>query len=183
MLDKATSDPFAGWRSLALSSLKVNYDEKGTDVDAARDVLELLWPRAARRAGAAEPEGRRREGNRPAQSLTRDASKSEPVPLSPGVTPPAAAAAAGAAPAAAAATVIVKAAPPPQNPVRMHFGELVLQNGRVTYTDNFIKPNYTANLVAIKGTVGAFGTDSTTSRRSTSPRTWRATGRSRSGAR
>ena len=40
---------------------------------------------------------------------------------------------------------------------------MLLQNGRVTYTDNFIKPNYTANLVAIKGTVGAFGTDSTTS--------------------
>ncbi|MEC4600239.1 DUF748 domain-containing protein, partial [Burkholderia vietnamiensis] len=75
----------------------------------------------------------------------------------------AAAARQASAPSAAAATVIVKAAPPPQNPVRMHFGELVLQNGRVTYTDNFIKPNYTANLVAIKGTVGAFGTDSTTS--------------------
>ena len=86
------------------------------------------------------------------------------------MTPPAAAQAASAAaaqqasvPAAASATVVVKAAPPPQNPVRMHFGELLLQNGRVTYTDNFIKPNYTANLVAIKGTVGAFGTDSTTS--------------------
>ena len=135
----------------------------------ARDVLELLRPRAARRAGAFEPEGRGREGNG-AQSLTRDASKGEPVPLSPGMTPPAAAQAASAAaaqqasvPAAASATVVVKAAPPPQNPVRMHFGELLLQNGRVTYTDNFIKPNYTANLVAIKGTVGAFGTDSTTS--------------------
>ncbi|EGD04843.1 hypothetical protein B1M_09417, partial [Burkholderia sp. TJI49] len=75
----------------------------------------------------------------------------------------AAAAQQASAPAAASATVIVKAAPPPKNPVRMHFGQLVLQNGRVTYTDNFIKPNYTANLVAIKGTVGAFGTDSTTS--------------------
>jgi hypothetical protein len=38
----------------------------------------------------------------------------------------------------------------------------VLQGGRVTYTDNFIKPNYTANLVAITGTIGAFGTHSTT---------------------
>jgi hypothetical protein len=44
--------------------------------------------------------------------------------------------------------------------VRLHFGQFVLQNGRVTYTDNFIKPNYTANLIAIQGTVGAFGTDS-----------------------
>jgi hypothetical protein len=38
----------------------------------------------------------------------------------------------------------------------------VLQNGRVTYTDNFIKPNFTANLVSITGTIGAFGTHSTT---------------------
>ncbi len=38
----------------------------------------------------------------------------------------------------------------------------MLQNGRVTYTDNFTKPNYTANLVAINGTIGAFGTHSTT---------------------
>ncbi len=33
----------------------------------------------------------------------------------------------------------------------------------MTYTDNFIKPNFTANLVAIQGTVGAFGTQSTAS--------------------
>ncbi|ABO56648.1 DUF748 domain-containing protein [Burkholderia vietnamiensis] len=171
MLDKATSDPFAGWRSLALSSLKVNYDEKGTDVDAARVTFSNFYGRVLLDAqGRLNLKDVVAKETGPAQSLTRDASKSEPVPLSPGVTPPAAAQAASAAaarqasaPSAAAATVIVKAAPPPQNPVRMHFGELVLQNGRVTYTDNFIKPNYTANLVAIKGTVGAFGTDSTTS--------------------
>ncbi|MBN3836033.1 DUF748 domain-containing protein [Burkholderia sp. Ac-20344] len=155
MLDKATSDPFAGWRSLALSNLKVNYDEKGTDVDAARVTFSNFYGRVL-----LDTQGRLNlkdvvaKETGPAQSLTRDASKGEPVPLSPQ---------AASAPAAASATVVVKAAPPPQNPVRMHFGELLLQNGRVTYTDNFIKPNYTANLVAIKGTVGAFGTDSTTS--------------------
>ncbi len=47
-------------------------------------------------------------------------------------------------------------------PLNMRFGELVLQNGRVTYMDNFIKPNYTANLVAINGTISAFGTQSKT---------------------
>jgi hypothetical protein len=45
----------------------------------------------------------------------------------------------------------------------LHFGQLVLRQGRVTYTDNFIKPNFTANLVGIQGTIGAFGTQSTTS--------------------
>ncbi|KWA15104.1 AsmA family protein [Burkholderia territorii] len=171
MLDKATSDPFAGWRSLALSNLKVNYDEKGTDVDAARVTFSNFYGRVLLDAqGRLNLKDVVAKETGPAQSLTRDASKTEPVPLSPGVTPPAAAQAASAAaaqqasaPAAASATVVVKAAPQPQNPVRMHFGQLMLQNGRVTYTDNFIKPNYTANLVAIKGTVGAFGTDSTTS--------------------
>ncbi|MDN8008916.1 DUF748 domain-containing protein [Burkholderia multivorans] len=171
MLDKATSDPFAGWRSLALTNLKANYDDKGTDVDAARVTFSNFYGRVLLDAqGRLNLNDIVAKETGPAQSLTRDASKSEPVPLSPGVTPPAAAQAASAAaaqqasaPAAASATVVVKAAPTPQRPVRMHFGELVLQNGRVTYTDNFIKPNYTANLVAIKGTVGAFGTDSTTS--------------------
>ncbi|EMH3377814.1 DUF748 domain-containing protein, partial [Burkholderia multivorans] len=171
MLDKATSDPFAGWRSLALTNLKANYDDKGTDVDAARVTFSNFYGRVLLDAqGRLNLNDIVAKETGPAQSLTRDASKSEPVPLSAGVTPPAAAQAASAAaaqqasaPAAASATVVVKAAPAPQRPVRMHFGELVLQNGRVTYTDNFIKPNYTANLVAIKGTVGAFGTDSTTS--------------------
>ncbi|MDN8080671.1 DUF748 domain-containing protein [Burkholderia multivorans] len=171
MLDKATSDPFTGWRSLALTNLKANYDDKGTDVDAARVTFSNFYGRVLLDAqGRLNLNDIVAKETGPAQSLTRDASKSEPVPLSPGVTPPAAAQAASAAaaqqasaPAAASATVVVKAAPAPQRPVRMHFGELVLQNGRVTYTDNFIKPNYTANLVAIKGTVGAFGTDSTTS--------------------
>ncbi|KWN16556.1 DUF748 domain-containing protein [Burkholderia ubonensis] len=162
MLDKATSDPFAGWRSLALSNLKATYDEKGTDVDAARVTFSNFYGRVLLDAqGRLNLKDIVAKESGPAQSLTRDTSKGE--------TAPAAASAAVAqqasAPAAASAsaTTVVKAAPPPQNPVRVHFGEFVLQNGRVNYTDNFIKPNYTANLVAIKGTIGAFGTDSTTS--------------------
>ncbi|NTY37918.1 DUF748 domain-containing protein [Burkholderia diffusa] len=161
MLDKATSDPFAGWRSLALSNLKANYDEKGTDVDAARVTFSHFYGRVLLDAqGRLNLKDVVAKETGPAQSLTRDASKGEPVPLSPqAASTPAVAQAAS----AASAPAVVKAAQPPQNPVRMHFGQLVLQDGRVTYTDNFIKPNYTANLIAIKGTVGAFGTDSTTS--------------------
>ncbi|VWD56919.1 exported protein [Burkholderia lata] len=164
MLDKATSDPFAGWRSLALTNLKANYDEKGTDVDATRVTFSNFYGRVLLDAqGRLNLKDVVAKESGPAQSLTRDASKGEPVPLSPQAASAPAVAQQASAPAAASATVVVKAATPPQNPVRMHFGELLLQNGRVTYTDNFIKPNYTANLVAIKGTVGAFGTDSTTS--------------------
>ncbi|WP_431824041.1 DUF748 domain-containing protein [Burkholderia sp. F1] len=161
MLDKVTSGPFAGWGSLALSNLKATYDEKGTDIDAARVTFSNFYGRVL-----LDSQGRLNlkdivaKETGPAHSLTRDTNKGEPVPLSPqGASAPAAAVQQASAPAPA----IVKAAQPPQSPVRLHFGEFVLQNGRVSYTDNFIKPNYTANLVAIKGTVGAFGTDSTTS--------------------
>lgn len=162
MLDKATSDPFAGWRSLALTGLKASYDEHGTDVDAARVTFSKFYGRVLLDAqGRLNLKDVVAQESGPAQSLTRDAGKGEPVPLSPqGASAPAVA---QAAPAPASAPAVVKAATPPAQPVRMHFGQLVLQNGRVNYTDNFIKPNYTANLVAIKGTVGAFGTESTTS--------------------
>ncbi|OAJ53840.1 AsmA family protein [Paraburkholderia ginsengiterrae] len=160
MLDKATSDPFAGWGSLALSNLKATYDEQGTVVDAGRVTFTKFYGRVL-----LDAQGKlnlkdvvAHESGAP-QSLTRDKSGAEPVPL----TPQAASAVAAAPVAPASATpATVTAATPPQSPVKMHFGQLVLQQGRVTYTDNFIKPNYTADLVSIQGTVGAFGTQSTT---------------------
>jgi len=197
MLDKATSDSFAGWGSLALTNLKATYDEHGTDVDAGRVTFSNFYGRVL-----LDPQGKlnltdvvAQQTGAP-QSLTRSKSKTEPVPLTPGTagaeSEPAAPATAGVAavvpastPAIASATVpastaaprsaattnsasatgarAVTAATPPSSPVKLHFGQLVLQQGRVTYTDNFIKPNFTANLVGIQGTIGAFGTQSTTS--------------------
>ncbi|RAR51189.1 uncharacterized protein DUF748 [Paraburkholderia unamae] len=167
MLDKATSGPFAGWRSLALTNLKANYDDaRGTDVDASRVTFTGFYGRVLLDAqGKLNLKDVVAHQTGAAQSLTQDANAGkdggrEPVPL----TPQAASAPVqtASAPAAASAPPTVQAAQPPKNPVRMHFGELVLQDGRVNYTDNFIKPNYTADLVQIHGTVGAFGTESTT---------------------
>ncbi|MEW9582648.1 DUF748 domain-containing protein [Paraburkholderia sp. DGU8] len=165
MLDKATSDRFAGWGSLALSNLKADYDEHGTAVDAGRVTLSKFYGRVLLDAkGKLNLNDVVAHESGAAQSLTRDKSGAEPVSLTP---PAASTVAAASAPAQAssatpAAPVSVTAATPPQSPVKLHFGQLVLQQGRVTYTDNFVKPNFTANLVGIQGTVGAFGTQSTT---------------------
>ncbi|ASW02166.1 DUF748 domain-containing protein [Paraburkholderia aromaticivorans] len=160
MLDKVTSDPFAGWGSLALSNLNAGYDEHGTVVDAGRVTFTKFYGRVLLDAqGKLNLKDVVAHETGAAQSLTRDKSGAEPVPLTP---QPASTAAAAPAP-AASAPATVTAATPPQSPVKLHFGQLVLQQGRVTYTDNFIKPNFTANLVGIQGTVGAFGTQSTTS--------------------
>ncbi|MDE1182017.1 DUF748 domain-containing protein [Paraburkholderia sp.] len=164
MIDKATSDPFAGWSSLALSGLKASYDERGgTDVDASRVTFTKFYGRVLLNAqGKLNLTDVVAHQSGEAKSLTRDkAGASEPVPLSPAVA--SAPVVASAPPAASAPSPTVTAAQAPQSPVRAHFGQLVLQQGRVTYTDNFIKPNFTANLVGIQGTIGAFGTQSTVS--------------------
>ncbi|NPT53318.1 DUF748 domain-containing protein [Paraburkholderia elongata] len=162
MIDKATSDPFAGWGSLALTNLKADYDEHGTVVDAGRVTFTKFYGRVLLDAqGKLNLKDVVAHESGAAQSLTRDKSGTEPVPL----TPQAASSpelASAPVPASSATPTTVTAATPPQNPVKLHFGQLVLQQGRVTYTDNFIKPNYTANLVGIQGTVGAFGTQTTT---------------------
>ncbi len=44
----------------------------------------------------------------------------------------------------------------------IELSKITLKGGKVDYTDNFIKPNYTANLTDMEGKVGAFGTKSTT---------------------
>jgi hypothetical protein len=186
MLDKATSDPFAGWGSLALSNLRADYDEHGTVVDASRVTFSKFYGRVL-----LDAQGKlnlkdvvAHEGGGATQSLTRGKSGSHPIPLTPeavseavaasapvaasAATTAAAGNAAAAKPVAGASAVApasgtAAATASSQSPVKMHFGQLVLQQGRVTYTDNFIKPNYTANLVDIQGTIGAFGTESTTS--------------------
>ncbi|WP_321914339.1 DUF748 domain-containing protein [Paraburkholderia sp. J11-2] len=166
MLDKATSGPFAGWRSLALTNLKANYDDaRGTDVDASRVTFSGFYGRVLLDAqGKLNLKDVVAHQTGAAQSLTQDTSAKpgarEPVPLTPQAASAPVQTASAPAPGSAPATVV--AAQAPKTPVRLHFGELVLQDGRVNYTDNFIKPNYTADLVQIHGTVGAFGTESTT---------------------
>ncbi|MGH8779549.1 DUF748 domain-containing protein [Paraburkholderia sp.] len=162
MLDKATSDPFAGWRSLALANLKARYDEHGTDVDAGRVTFSNFYGRVLLDAqGKLNLSDVVAHETGEAKSLTRDKNaKGEPIPLTPQAASEAAAASAPRPASSPAPTVT--AATPPQSPVKLHFGQLLLQDGRVTYTDNFIKPNYTANLVSITGKIGAFGTQSTT---------------------
>ncbi|NVH72446.1 DUF748 domain-containing protein [Paraburkholderia sp. JPY432] len=174
MIDKATSDPFAGWGSLALTNLKADYDEHGgTVVDAGRVTFSKFYGRVLLDAqGKLNLKDVVAHEGGTTQSLTRNKSGSHPIPLTPEAVSEAVAASAPAAVAAASAAAPGKAtttpaatataATPPQSPLKMHFGQLVLQQGRVTYTDNFVKPNYTANLVDIQGTIGAFGTETTT---------------------
>lgn len=167
-------------------------DTHGADVDASRVTFAGFYGRVLLDAqGKLNLKDVVAHQTGEAQSLTHDTSAAaggghEPVPLSPQAasvagapaqasapsgaaaqataqaTTQATAAQTASAPHAASAPAMVTAAEPPKNPVRLHIGELLLQDGSMNYTDNFIKPNYTADLVQIRGRIGAIGTQSTT---------------------
>jgi hypothetical protein len=52
--------------------------------------------------------------------------------------------------------VPVPAAAGPEADIRI--GQITLTKGRLNYTDNFIKPNYTADVTDLAGKIGGFGT-------------------------
>ena len=103
-------------------------------------------------------------------SLTR--AEGEPgskgaVPVAPTSTPTPAAApsvAAATAPGASPGAEASPAQPYQGQPMNadVELKKITLKGGKVDYTDNFIKPNYTANMTDMEGSVGAFGTKSTT---------------------
>lgn len=147
MIDRATTERLAGWKLLGLTNLKARHDEKGTDVEAGKVTFSNFYGRVL-----LDAQGKLNLRDVVVKDKTASAAPSSAAaPVEP-KTPPAAA------PKTVSTTVSTTA-----STTNLRFGELVLQNGRVTYTDNFIKPNFTANLVAITGTIGAFGTRSTTS--------------------
>jgi len=77
-----------------------------------------------------------------------------------GAGAPASAASDAAAPASAPASVAAASAPAPAAsaplPIVVNIGGIKLVDGRVDYTDHFVKPNYSAALTELNGSLGAF---------------------------
>lgn len=70
--------------------------------------------------------------------------------------------AAGAAPAPAVPAAAASAPATAELPIDIRIGGVKLANGKIDFTDRFIRPNYSAALTELNGTLGAF--DSTTPR-------------------
>ncbi|MFZ6678381.1 DUF748 domain-containing protein [Undibacterium sp. Tian12W] len=45
------------------------------------------------------------------------------------------------------------------NPLAIRIAQTTLKGGNINFTDNFVKPNYTANLTGVAGTIGAIASD------------------------
>jgi uncharacterized protein involved in outer membrane biogenesis len=136
--DKLSGDDFLRWDSLDASGMEVHLGEDVPHVAVAALALDDFYARLILNAS-----GRLNVRDVVASPST--------APVS--VTRTRRAPAAAKAPAEAAAPLDGAAAPAAD----IRIGGITLAGGHLNYTDNFIKPNYTANITQLAGKVGAFG--------------------------
>jgi hypothetical protein len=151
ILDKLTNDTFLRWNAFSLSGidLKVGSGPPRVRIDGV--ALSNFYARVILdSAGRLNLSDITTNPQVAPKSLTR-------TPSEPGAQPPpgpAAALAPGPSPPAVKPLASI--------PAKVEIGGITLEGGRVNYSDNFIKPNYTADLQDVGGKVGPFGTGSTT---------------------
>ena len=149
VLDKATDDEFLRWNSLNVSGLNLRLGEGAPHVDigalALSDFYARLIINATGRTNLQDVVANPQEAAPVSVTRAQDGSTPAPAP---------AATAAQVAQVAPATASSAPAGPPPE----IKIGQISVSRGQLNYTDNFIKPNYTANITQLEGKVGAFGT-------------------------
>ena len=154
--DKLTGDDFLRWRTLTGSDVDVSYGSGTPRVRVAGLVMSAFYARMIVNADGtlnlsevvANPEQAPVSVTRAGGAAPKTTAPPATVRQAPtGATAPAASSAAAVTP------------PAPVAPVAdIHIGAVTLVDGQLNYTDNFIRPNYTANLTKLTGRVGGFGT-------------------------
>lgn len=155
--DKLTGDDFLRWRSLAATRLDATYGSGTPRIDIGNLTLTAFYARMIINANgrlnisdvianpAASPVSVTRANNvwsaTPAPAATASVTHAASTAI-----PAVAGSIAGATSTAAAPAADI------------HIGGITLAYGQLNFTDNFIKPNYTANLTQLHGKIGAFGT-------------------------
>lgn len=178
LLDKVTADDFMRWNALSVQQINMAVGSGKPNVQLGSVALSRFYARliinANGRLNLADVVGNKETAPR---SLTR---ANTGVPLDGSSASDAAAkppldAAASAVEAGQPTEVEKKEQKPGQTtaergpgygtgkalPADVHIGRITLQGGNINFTDNFVKPNYTANLTDIGGRIGAFGTATT----------------------
>ncbi|CAJ0690458.1 hypothetical protein LMG19089_00669 [Ralstonia edaphis] len=154
--DRVSSDDFLRWRSLALNRIQANYDGTTPRVRVGAVALSTFYARVI-----INPNGRLNLQDIRVQPTEERRSLTQSEPASAAASAPAAApvvASAPAAPPASAVTVTATGPTPKAGGADLRVDAITLQDGNIRFTDNFVKPNYTANLTAIGGSIGTIST-------------------------
>lgn len=173
LLDKVTADDFMRWNALSVQQINLAVGSGKPNVQLGSIALSRFYARliinANGRLNLADVVGNKETAPR---SLTR---ANEGVPLGGTPAKPPLDAAASAVEAEQPTEPEKKEQKPGETtvqrgpgygagkalPADVRIGRITLQGGNINFTDNFVKPNYTANLTDIGGHIGAFGTATT----------------------
>ena len=138
--DKLTGDDFLRWNSLNASGLTVRMGEDVPHVTVAGLALDDFYARVIINAN----------GRTNLQDVVANPAAA-PVSVTQAQQAPAPKPQPAPATSAPATTTAAPAAD-------IQIGQITLARGHLNYTDDFIRPNYTANITQLDGKVGAFGT-------------------------
>ncbi|MDQ0008879.1 uncharacterized protein involved in outer membrane biogenesis [Luteibacter jiangsuensis] len=139
VLDKLTDADFLRWTSLSATGMVIRMGEAAPHVAIGGLALDDFYARVIINANG--------------RLNLQDVVANPEAPGAVSVTQ------AQATPAPAAPAAEHPAATPPTPSADIHIGQVTLTKGHLNYTDNFIKPNYTADVTRLTGRIGAFGTD------------------------
>lgn len=153
--DKLTGDDFMRWRALRATRIDADLGTGTPRVEIGHLALTAFYARMIINAN-----GRLNVSDVIANPAAQPVSVTRAEPGSAGVPSVPAPAAAGtvAAGPPAAATHAAGSTAPATPAADIHVGGITLAYGQLNFTDDFIKPNYTANLMKLHGTIGGFGT-------------------------
>lgn len=136
--DKVSGDDFLRWQALTLSGLSVRLGDGAPRVSIGTLALDQIYARLIINAN----------GRLNTQDVVANPTAAAPVSVTRAETTPAPAT-------SAPAPAVASNLPAPQ----IHIGAITVTNSQLNYTDNFIKPNYTANITQLTGKIGGFGTE------------------------
>ena len=141
--DRVTSAEFLRWKAFSLDGLSAEWKQNNLTADFGQIALRDFYARLI-----LNPDGTLnvaqilRAKGAEAQSITTPNATNNASGQKPAAAPPAAPASAASAPADAN-----------KLPPNLRWAGITLANGRIDFTDTFIKPNYSARLTQINGTV------------------------------
>jgi Domain of Unknown Function (DUF748) len=140
VLDKVTGDSFVVWKALSVTHINLKAGDGPPHAHVGAIALDDFYARIILREN----------GTMNLKEVMANP-KSAPTSITRTDQPP------GAAPAPL---------PSPETPAAspnadIEIGKITLDNGHVNYSDNFIQPNYAADLTDIRGDIGKFGTGTT----------------------
>ena len=137
--DKLSGDDFLRWNSLTASGLNLHIGEAVPKVSIGALALDQFYARLIINSN----------GRLNTQDVVTNPAASAPVSVTRAET----------APATAASSAAIASTTPKGPAAQVHIGAITVANSQLNYTDNFIKPNYTANITQLTGKVGGFGTE------------------------